>query len=118
MKLKIVRIADRGVANKERIHLSVLADTNLTYYAVFDTERTAEGGIVATPKHVHWFTDTPVKAGDHVILYTGPGTKTVEKRPDGMTNYFFRWGRKNTLWNQPSDCAALLEISSWSTSTD
>jgi|ERR1700693_2181989 len=118
MKVKIVRLVDRGVANKERVHLSVLADTNLTYYAVFDTERTAGGGIVATPKHVHWFTDTPVKAGDQVILYTGPGTKAVSPRSDGLTNHFFHWGQKNTLWNKPSDCVVLLEISTWETSTD
>jgi hypothetical protein len=118
MKLKIVHLVDRGVANKERLHLSVLADTNLTYYAVFDTEITAGGGIVTTPKHVHWFTDVPVKAGDHVILYTGPGAKAVAKRSDGSTNHFFHWGQKNTLWNKASDCVVLVEINSWATSTD
>jgi hypothetical protein len=118
MKVKILNILDRGIGNKERIRLLVLADVNLTYFAVFDTEQTAPGRIVATPKHVHWFTNTPVKAGDTVVLYTGPGTSAVTKQPSGSTEYVFHWGQTNTLWNKPNDCAILLEISSWVTSTN
>lgn len=116
MNVKIVRTIDRGVASKERIHLSVLADTNLSFYAVFDTELLATGRVVAIPKHAYWFSDTPVKAGDHVILYTGPGKESVSKRNDGSTNYFFHWGMKNTLWSRATDCAVLLQIDEWETS--
>ena len=37
MKIKIQKIIDSGIHNKERLWLKVLEDTNLEYYIVFDT---------------------------------------------------------------------------------
>ena len=34
MKLNIVRIADRGVANQERLHVAVTENANLAFYVV------------------------------------------------------------------------------------
>lgn len=117
MTIKIVGILDRGVANRERLHLSVLADTNLNYYVVFNTSYTVDKStITAIPKNAYWFTDQPVKAGDAVILYTGPGETVVKNRSDGRRNHFLHWGLKNTIWNAAGDCAVVLEVSAWETS--
>src|SRR4051794_9339141 len=114
MHLGIVGIVDRGVPGRERLHLSVLADTNLNYYAVFDTEYSG-GGVVPRPKRAYWFTDYPVRAGDHVILYTRPGTPSTKKRADGFTNHFFFWDITRPLWDGIRSCAVLLEIDNWVT---
>ena len=115
MKLKIFGIIERGVRFQERLQLAVVADANLNFYTVFDTVY-VPGGISSFPKNVYWFTNYLVKAGDIVVLYTGPGTFSVVKRPDGGTNHFFYWGRNTTLWNDPNGCAVLLELNTWETS--
>lgn len=115
MNLKIIRIIDRGVPNKERLHLLVQADANLNYYVVFDTEYVT-GGIASLPKHAYWFVDHPVKAGDHVILYTGTGTPSVKPRTDGHKNHFFYWDLNSTIWRTDKACAVLIEVTTWETS--
>ena len=115
MRLKIIRIVERGVPGRERLHLSVLANTNLTSYAVFDTSYIGQD-IVVIPKRAYWFTDYLVKAGDHVIVYTCDGTNSTGKRKDGFTNHFFYWGLNQPLWGKSGACAVLLEISDWETS--
>lgn len=108
-------IADRGQPNRERLHISVLAEANLIYYVVFDTVSAPGGLIIANPKRAYWFTDHPVRAGDNVLLYTGHGANTVNVRPDGGTNHFFYWGSSQVLWGHPSARVVLLELSSWET---
>jgi hypothetical protein len=116
MNLSILRIVDRGIRNKERLHLSVLADGNLTYYGIFDTEYSGRDAIITPPKRAYWFADYPVKAGDHVILYTKRGTSIKKDRSDGFANHFFYWNLDKTLWGNPQSCAVLLEIADWETS--
>jgi hypothetical protein len=58
---------------------------------------------------------TKVKPGDWIILYTGAGSYSAEKRPDGGTNHFFHWGLPHTLWASPISCAILCEMSNWAT---
>jgi hypothetical protein len=116
MKLEIVRITDRGVPNKERLHLRVQADVSLGYYVVLDTVYTSPTSISNYPKHAYWFPSTSVQAGDHVVLYTGPGSDSSKKNPDGTTSYFYHWGLSTTLWADKSQCAVVLELANWQTS--
>lgn len=115
MSLKAIGIEDRGVPNKERLHLQVLADTQLCYYAIFDTVILPEGKVFARPKNTYWFTEIAVKAGDHVILFTGPGLNAPNKRTDGFTDHVFHWGQKNTLWAASDACAVIISIREWDT---
>jgi hypothetical protein len=115
MKLQIMEIIDRGVANKERLWMRVLADTNLQFYIVFDTVYTSANAISSSQKHAFWFPPTPVKAGDNVILVTGPGTRSQTLNSSGGTDHFFHWGFPNTIWNQKEDCAVLFEVNTWVT---
>jgi len=116
MKLEIVRITDRGVANQERLHLTVLADATLSYYVVLKSTLLGPESVKNSNLLSFWFPATPVKAGDQVILYTKNGTNSSEKSPSGYTNHFFYWGVPNTLWNSPDDCAVLIEANEWRTS--
>jgi hypothetical protein len=115
MRVSILQLVDRGVVEKERLHLSVLVDTNLAYYVVFNTTKSGNG-VTPIPQNTYWFIDTPVKAGDHVILYTTSGVNQSSARSDGKKNHFFYWGLTNAIWRDPIACAVLFEVSEWSTS--
>jgi hypothetical protein len=116
MRLKLLRIVDRGVSQKERLHLSVVADVNLNYFVVFDTEYDTNNTIVAVPKRTYWFAEYSVRTGDHVILYTKPGQQSSKQRIDGFKNHFFYWGLDGPLWKHTRSCAVLLEVEEWETS--
>lgn len=116
MKIKIQKIIDSGIHNKERLWLKVLEDTNLEYYIVFDTIYTSKNSISNSQKNAYWFNSKQVKAGDSVVLYTKSGNYASKLKEDGTTSHFFYWGFKNPIWNNEGDCAVLLEISSWETS--
>lgn len=115
MNLRIVTVADRGVANRERLHLSVLAGANLSFYAVFESVRQGNG-ITIGARRGYWFPAFVLKPGDNVVLYTGLGADITRPRKDGGTDYFFYWGMPETLWADPLSCAVLLEIANWETS--
>ena len=116
MRIEIVQITDRGIANQERLHLRAQVDATLNHYAIFVSNYISKDAISTIPQHSFWFPPMQVNAGDNIILYTGFGTQTSTRNLDGTTNYFFYWGLKNTVWNRPEDCSVLLEIESWQTS--
>ena len=117
MKIEIVRILDRAVANKERLWLEVIEDTDLKYFIVFDTTYTSETSISNLQRNAYWFKPKQVKAGDYVVLYTRPGTPSEQINEKGTNTHFLYWGLKNTVWNDTGDCAVLFELNSWQTST-
>ena len=115
MKLQIVRVADRGVPSQERLHLSVVVDTTLSFYVVLKStivgvESVASGNLLA-----YWFPTIQVKAGDTVVVYTGGGTNTNSRDTVGHTTHFLYWGLNHTIWNNPADCAVIVEGTEWST---
>jgi hypothetical protein len=116
MKIQIVSIVDRGLANKERLHLNVLSEVNLNYYVVLSTIYVNPNSISTSPKQTYWFPSTLVKPGDQVILYSGFGTNNSVPAQGGTTNHFFYWGQNNTLWGNHGECAVLLELNTWNTS--
>lgn len=115
MRIKIVRIADRGVPDKERLHLSVTADTTLSGYVVLKSFAQGDG-VMSGSLPAFWFPTVAAKAGDQVVLYSNTGPYTSEKTGDGKTTvHFFHWGGTVPLWAKPSDCAVVLEASNWDT---
>src|SRR5208282_4518684 len=115
MKLEITQIVDRGVINKERLWLKVLANTNLQYFVVLSTFYISENSISTFPKYAYWFLSKEVKTGDNVILYTGSGTPSTEINNMGSTNHFLYWNLEKTIWNKKEDCAVLFEVNTWQT---
>jgi len=116
MKIKIVKILDRASANKERLWLKVLQDTDLTYYIVLDTTYTSRDAISNLQRHAYWFPPKQVRSGDNVVLYTRKGTNSSQPNQDGTQNHYFYWDLDHTIWNDSGDCAVLFEISTWATS--
>ncbi len=116
MKLKIIAIANRGVPYQERLHISVLAQANLSFYAVIATTKVSSTEILTAAKHFHWWNPYLVNPGDNVILYSGFGNPSVQLRPDGGRNHFFYWGLADVIWGEPNSCAVVLELANWETS--
>ena len=116
MRLALAGIFDRGIPNRERVQLNVLADANLSYYVILDTTYINPQGISNLLRHAFWFPPQGAKAGEQVILYTGPGLHMSQRNLFGVTVHYFYWGLKNTIWNKSGDCAVLMELNSWATS--
>jgi hypothetical protein len=115
MNLRIIRIADRGVPNKERLHITALAAADLNYYLILNTTRIGNG-LSPLPLNALWFGPYSVNKGDNIVIYTGPGTASRSKRADGGEDHFLYWGLRNTIWQDPNTCAVLMAISAWETS--
>jgi hypothetical protein len=115
MRLKIVQITDRGMPSRERLHLSVLAPSNLSNYVVFASQKLFPNQVKTPPDFAYWFNDIKVYPGDQIILYTGSGQSTNERLQNGSWNRFIYWGLGNTIWDDPNSCAVLLEINEWDT---
>lgn len=113
MNIKITRIINPGVVDKERLLMKVIASDDVGRYVVFDTVETGSRTISSRPRNVYWFPDREVKAGDQIVLYTKTGISTQRKSDDGSTIFFFYWGKREPLWNKPGEGAALLEIESF-----
>lgn len=116
MKLQIVGLVDRGKGRMERLQLRAVTDANLSFYIVFDTTYTSPTAISNKQRHAFWFPATQVRAGDHIVLYTGPGQPSANRNPDGTTSHFFFWGLEKTVWNNTGDCAVLFEVNTWQAS--
>lgn len=116
MKLDIIKILDKGIANQERLWMKVLSNTNLMYFVVFDTSYITPTAISNLPRHAYWCQQKEVKAGDYVVLFTKPGTPSEQRNSDGSTTHFLFWGLANTIWNNAGDCAVLFEVNLWQTS--
>jgi hypothetical protein len=115
MKLEIVRIAEAGVAFKERIHISVLVAANLGFYSVLNTVLQSNGLLANVIRHGYFFGPIQVKPGDNIVLYTGPGKYTSTVRTDGGTDYFFYWSLPQTIFGVSESRATLVEMAGWNT---
>ena len=110
MNLKIISVHGHGKFNEEFVLLRAIADCNLTNYILADTTYTAPQTISNKSRNMHWFQGLPLKAGEHVIFYTRPGSysKTTNS---GMIYHHMYWGLKAAVWNNTGDDAHLFEIS-------
>lgn len=116
MRVRLVQIADRGIANQERVHLSVLQDATLAFYVVLATYFSPPDRVMPGTVAAYWFPTQLVKPGDQVVLFTGAGTPQSRREPNGTTTHFYYWGMSKTLFNHPNARAVLVEAENWSTS--
>jgi len=115
MRVEIVAVGDRGVPNKERLHLRVLVNMNLSYLMLITSRYQSPTAITANLQQAFWFPPKDVKVGDNVIIFTGAGAVTEEKGPDGSTNHFYHWGLGKTILADPAACIVVVDISTWKT---
>ena len=113
MKIQIHSYIDKGNINKERIALKASSDCNLKFYCLHLTYEFPKGGFYNQPKYTYWFPPADVKAGDWIVLYTGPGIMSSKKNEDGTTSYFHYWGLKSPIFNKPEDAIVLAELNTW-----
>jgi hypothetical protein len=116
MKLQVLRIADRGVPNNERVHLSVLQEATLSFYVVLLTRYVAPSSVANSSLSAFWFPTAQVKPGDQVILFTGSGKSNSRIEANGSTTHSYYWGLKNAVFSDASYCIVLLEGTTWFTS--
>lgn len=113
-KLDVVQIADAGVPNQERVHLSVNVPTSLVYFVALKSYMD-EGGVASGGAPAYWFPSISVRPRDQIVLYTGIGTNTSQPTPQtsGTTTHFLYWGMTVTLFNSPLDTIVLMELREW-----
>jgi hypothetical protein len=115
MAAQLVHLTIQGVQHpgkdKESITLLVNSDLNLADFLIYDTTYSTEGNVSNHERHMFRFPDCAVKAGDRVLLITKKKGNAKQSLEDGSTAYGFRWGLKQTVWNQGADNATLVRIS-------
>jgi hypothetical protein len=116
MKMKITRVVDKGTHDSERVEFTVLEDCKLKYYQIIDTTYLSENTISNKMRHMHWFYDQDLKAGDEVWLYTKSGKDKSEPINRGKNTRYIRfWKLDNSVWNNTGDAAVLFELNTWQT---
>lgn len=112
MKIKIESIADQGLLDKERIVMKVLSDTDVGYYAIFETRR-SDRGVTAGVRDAFWFPDKVVSSGDYVVLYSKAGQQSEKTPSGGNKSHFFYWGSDKAKWSSTETAPVLLLVSEW-----
>ena len=111
-ELQVVGVADRGIANKERILLRPLISMNLQNF-VLTLGVVAENAtkILPLPNFVFFFEDIVVEAMSWVVVYTGPGESEVSRLPTTFEKaYSYHWGNSSTLFAGPLVLPVLFRI--------
>ena len=111
MRIELATFADQGDLKEERIGFRVIQSCNLKYFAVYHTEKTANG-FYNRPKHVYWFTPQEVSAGDEIVLYTKKGSNNTAIRNDRQVHFIY-WGLDEPIMKK-GDCIVLSELEDWS----
>ena len=70
MQLKILKVADAGDLQNERVIIKVLEDCQISWYLIFDNTYNADGTLSNLWRHLYIFPQREVKAGDFKWLYT------------------------------------------------
>lgn len=116
MNIEIDKVVDNGSHNVERIELNVVGNCNLHNYILADTTYTDETHISNKLRHMYWFLNQNVIAGDKVVIYTKQGKASTELINGGRnTKYTYYWGLGNSVWNNTGDAALLFNINTWKT---
>jgi len=111
MKLRIQKIVDKGILEKERIIMKAAADMDVGVYAVFQVA-TEQRKITSDVQDAFWFPDQPVSVNDTVVLYTKQGVDKSRPSETGGKLHFFYWGKEQPKWNS-NWAPVLLFISDW-----
>jgi hypothetical protein len=113
--LKFVSLVDRGQLGTERVHLVVTRDGDMSYYVLLATHALSPQEIASGNRLAYWFEPKKVREGDHIVVYTRPGTYSRSVRPDGRTNHFFFWERREPLFGAPNARVVIAELNTWET---
>lgn len=111
LNFNLLGVYDRGIANKERIVIKVLDNTNLGQYGVFLGIKVGEGAALPVNNMMFWFGDGIAEKNSWILLYTGPGENrrtTLKDSPEKA--YVLHWGFKNTVLNEKIIVPILFKV--------
>lgn len=109
--VKLVRVFDRGVPNKECIALLVTEQTEMAQYGLM--VGWLQGPKVAVPikDFLFYFGSGAVKKGDWIFVFTGAGESKKAPSSDGLsTIYSLYWGRPSTLFANSNIVPVLFQV--------
>ena len=114
-ELDVVGVADRGVADKERILIRPRWEIeNLQAYMVGLGIVDSTNPQLVTPlaNYAFYFSQCCPDLNSWIILYTGKGEPQVTELPTtGQRAYTFFWGFDRVLFKQPSIAPVVLRVS-------
>ena len=112
MKLAIQSVADKGNAEKERLILKVLGDSDAGEYILIQSGF-RDGEVTIGIHHTYWFPYKQVRAGDLVVLYSKTGLENEKRLKTGKTAHFFYWGISEAIWHKEGRAPVLLHAPEW-----
>lgn len=107
MELKIKKIHNSGDVRSEYIEFSVEKPVNLKNYILSDSYHNNS----ENKKHVYWFPEITVKAGEVVRLNTGKGVNNPR-----LNNLY--WNLESPIWKDKFISAYLIKIDDFVTYPD
>ena len=112
MKIEFQSIVDKGVHQKERLVLKVMADTDIGDYLIIQTGFN-NGEVTIRTYHCYWFPYKSVSAGDIVVLYTKLGKTNERDLGNGRKVHFFYWDIESAIWNVEDRSPVVLHAPEW-----
>lgn len=109
MDLQIIKVADTGDLEKERVIIKVLRDCLISCYLIFDNTYNEDGTLSNLWRHLYIFPKKMVKAGDFIWVYTKEGVDTQRGNDSNTTTHVLYWGFAETIWNHDEDKAYLVK---------
>jgi hypothetical protein len=116
MRVQVVGITDRGIPDRERLHLRALVALNLSNVMVVSTRYGSVATVFPGGLPSYWFPAKIVKPGDNIVLYTNAGMPTEETVPGGVSNHFYHWGFGTPIWSDPAACVVVFDVVDWQAS--
>lgn len=116
MSLSVRSVHNHGNASDELVIIDVIKACNLQYWMICDTTFQSSTHISDKLRHMFWFPDKQVSAGDVVVLHTKIGTNTSRPMANGYSRHDLFWQLRTSVWNNDYDAAVLFEIKDWLTS--
>lgn len=113
MKVRITSIADQGNYAKERIVMRALSPIDIGKFAIFEAEKSKDGGVTNAIFSTYWFPDKKIKTGDLIVLYTKSGTSGTKELSNGRLTHFFYWSEDVAKWSTSKRAPVLLAIDDW-----
>lgn len=109
MKLHIIKVADVGDIENERVIIKAQEDCQISWYLIFDNTYNQDGTLSNLWRHLYIFPRIDVKAGDFIWLYTKKGANSQRGNDSNTTTHLLHWGLEETIWNHDGDRAYLVK---------
>lgn len=98
VELSVIRVFERGVANKECIAILVNETTNMGQYGMMLGVAQGTNSAVPVYDQLFWFGDGVAQKGDWIFVYTGSGKPRTTRTTDNLSNiYTVFWGKPTTV---------------------